>query len=387
MASDSAYAQRWQAISAQAASAQHSPHKTANTLLHIPVVFHVIYAQPSEDLITEARLLSQLRVLNEDYQQLPGTPGASPGANMQLAFFIASQDPDGNCHSGINWVQSDLALHDADSDQAEADLKALSIWPTDRYLNIWVVDGFLDNSVLGYSSLPGEDAALDGVVIGRDYVGVTTGGSSDFALGRTGTHEVGHWLGLLHPFDDGCVGTTASTCPLQGDLVCDTPPMDEPTYTCRSTPPNSCTETPDAPDPHRNYMDYLPDACMDRFTPGQVARVRTLLDIHRSYIYSAENLALAGRGSQCAVTSIVDKQPASPVHLRSHAHAWEWTSTQGPEVYTVQILDGSGKTIRSLTLSSEKKAILERNEIPKGLYLASIYNRGRYVSSFRLLHP
>jgi hypothetical protein len=387
MATDTAYAQRWQAITAQAAAAQHSLDKTANTLLHIPVVFHVIYAQEGPDVISETRLLSQLQVLNEDYQQLPGTPGASAGANMQLAFFIASQDPDGNCHSGINWVQSDLALHDADSDQEELDLKALSIWPTDRYLNVWVVDGFLDNGVLGYSSLPGYDAAIDGVVIGRDYVGVTAGSDSEFALGRTGTHEVGHWLGLFHPFDDGCVGTTVSTCASLGDMVCDTAPMDEPSSTCRTTPPNSCTETPDAADPHRNYMDYLPDACMDRFTPGQVARVRTLLASHRSNIYSATNLALAGRGSACTVTAAQGKQPAVPVRLHSLAQAWEWTAAQGAEVYTVRILDGSGKTIHTLRFSNEKKAILQKDEIPKGLYLAAIYNRGRYISSFKLLHP
>ncbi|MGH3509670.1 MAG: zinc metalloprotease [Nocardioidaceae bacterium] len=121
-----------------------------------------------------------------------------------------------------------------------------------------------DGSVLlGFSTEPWQYAAhprLDGVTIHQDSL---PGGSlAGFNLGDTAVHEIGHWLGLLHPF--------TGRCSEPNDMVADTPEEATPSTTCDETK-DSCT----APglDPVRNFMDYAPDACMNRFTPDQVTRM------------------------------------------------------------------------------------------------------------------
>ncbi|MBX3101303.1 MAG: zinc metalloprotease [Bacteroidetes bacterium] len=381
LATDEAYARRWQQLNAAVVTAQAHPSaaKTANELRQVPVVFHIIYQ--SSPSLAEERILSQIRVLNEDYRKLTGTPGDGDGATMEVGFFLAQQDPEGNCHSGIVRITSGLAIHNANSDAAEASLKALSMWPPDRYLNIWVVDAFTDNNILGYASMPGEDPTLDGVVLGKDYVGVVSGSSSEFAMGRTGTHEVGHWLGLYHPFDEGCAGTTTATCAHAGDFVCDTPPMANPTYTCPGTPPNTCHESPDLPDPHHNYMDYLPDACMNRFTTGQATRARALMEAHRAALYSADNLALAGLGGECPVTGRLASTPEVQAQFCTLPDSWEIRLSNYPMATDLRaaILNPQGQTIWTGRFDAQGIARIVHTDWANGLYLAGIYTGGQYV--------
>lgn len=102
-----------------------------------------------------------------------------------------------------------------------------------------------------------------------------------FDLGRTATHEVGHYLGLYHTFDGGC--GTISGCDRTGDLICDTNRQSTPTWGC----PASATSC-GAPAPFDNYMDYSDDRCMERFTPIQARRMRCTLESYRGNLYSIE---------------------------------------------------------------------------------------------------
>lgn len=119
-------------------------------------------------------------------------------------------------------------------------------------------------AMLGYSTAPWEAVdrpRLDGVTVHR---GTLPGGRlRPFHRGDTLVHEVGHWLGLLHTFAGGCTG--------RGDRVADTPAAAQPTHLC-DLHQDTCPYRKGR-DPVRNFMNYTPDACMDRFTRGQVRRM------------------------------------------------------------------------------------------------------------------
>jgi hypothetical protein len=287
---------------------------------YIPVVFHIIHNGGSEN-ITQAQIMDQMRILNEDFRKKAGTNGdksTNPNAtDMEFEFRLAQVDPNGNRHDGINRIQS-TATNDASDN-----VKSLSRWPSTKYLNVWVVKtinlgGTTGGTVLGYAQFPFYMSFApnnDGIVIRADYVGSIQSGNSSH-MGRTLTHEVGHWVGLYHPFQDGCVGQTASNCATAGDRVCDTPPVAEANFgsVCDATL-NSCTgDNPDLPDMINNYMDYLDGKCANTYTLGQKARAIAQMSQYRSAIYSDANLAAAGilpDGSYSTVIASAIKAPYS----------------------------------------------------------------------------
>ncbi len=287
---------------------------------YIPVVFHVIHNGGSEN-ITQAQIMDQMRILNEDFRKKAGTNGdksTNPNAtDMEFEFRLAQVDPNGIRHDGINRIQSTA------TENASDNVKALSRWNSTKYLNIWVVKsislgGSSGGTVLGYAQFPfymNFAPNNDGIVIRADYVGSIQSGNTSH-MGRTLTHEVGHWVGLYHPFQDGCTGQTASNCSSAGDRVCDTPPVSEANYgsVCDATL-NSCKgDNPDLPDMINNYMDYLDGKCANTYTLGQKARAIAEMNLYRSAIYSNNNLAAAGilpDGSYASVAQSNIKAPYS----------------------------------------------------------------------------
>jgi hypothetical protein len=136
-------------------------------------------------------------------------------------------------------------------------------------LNLYVAQ--LSELVLGYATYPywyQDEPDLDGVVI--DWRSVPGGPLRNFDKGFTAVHEIGHWMGLLHTFENGC------TSP--GDDVDDTPFEAQPATGC---PARKDTCTARGKDPIHNYMDYTMDRCMREFTAGQAARMRQMWDAYR----------------------------------------------------------------------------------------------------------
>jgi hypothetical protein len=137
-------------------------------------------------------------------------------------------------------------------------------WDRDRYLNIWVTN--LSGGVLGYSSVPGCAKPNDGVVISYTAFGTMGTATAPFNLGRTATHEIGHWLNLIHIWGDADCGD---------DYVEDTPQQSAATHGNPSGMIISCGNTPYG-NLYMDYMDFTDDAGMHLFTYGQRDRMRAL---------------------------------------------------------------------------------------------------------------
>jgi hypothetical protein len=238
----------------------------------IQVVYHIIKRTDGVGDITPALLRSQIDVLNEDFNALAGTPGA-PGTNMKIQFALARFDPQGNPHPGYNVVTNDAYF--ADPGSGLSPMKDALNWDTTRYLNVYTNDA---NGALGYATFPAQNAGTeqDGVVMLWNSVGRNSPIGAPYNLGRTMTHEVGHYLGLYHTFQGGC--GTAGAPYTTGDRIMDTPAESSPNDDC--TPKAGCIAGQMAP--IENYMDYSRDICMNKFTVEQTNRARCSMVNYRT---------------------------------------------------------------------------------------------------------
>ena len=284
--------QNWEQIDAYIQ--QQASREDRNTIVTIPVVFHVIHSGQNVGTglnLSDAQLQSQLDVLNECYRKHNADTALVPNifksriADIEVEFCLAVTDPSGNNTTGIT-----RHSFNANPNTFDANIKPVTVWDATRYLNIWTTQ--LNNGILGYATFPNmgpmteDGVVLDFRVVGRKPFNPFT--SSSDTLGKTCVHEVGHWLGLYHTFQDSCKGMTPQTCATEGDRVCDTPPAKEANYGNPSLTLNSCNESPiDEPDMWMNYMDYANSENLHMFTTGQRDIMRATLNTFRLSILSS----------------------------------------------------------------------------------------------------
>ncbi len=232
----------------------------ADGTIEIPCHVNVLYRTTAEN-ISNAQIQSQIDVLNEDF-------GGTNADRTKVPSLFSSVFA-GNTKIKFTWSSTtDLTrkVTKKTSWSTNNDMKRSSrggIDPTSptTKLNIWVCT--LGNSILGYAQFPGGSSATDGVVITNTAFGRTGIVRAPFNLGRTATHEVGHWLNLRHIWGDATCGN---------DFVGDTPPHNTANYGCPAYPHlSTCAGTP--VEMTMNYMDYSDDACMYMFSLGQAARM------------------------------------------------------------------------------------------------------------------
>ncbi len=253
-------------------------HKSALPILTIPVVFHIITDGAGAENLSAAIIQAQLDQLNIDFANLAGSTDPA-AADVEVQFCLAQLDPSDNVmpEPGINRV---TAFGDGPFNQGNfegaGNIKQQTQWDPNLYMNIWVAD--LSGGLLGYAQFPdasglpgmptgaGGAAYEDGVVVTYSSVGsvANPGSGAPFNLGRTLTHEVGHWVGLRHIWGDGPCGVD--------DFCADTPESDAANGGC---PNHTSCGTADMVE---NYMDYTNDACMDIFTADQKARIRVVMN-------------------------------------------------------------------------------------------------------------
>ncbi|MCY7350990.1 MAG: zinc metalloprotease [Cytophagaceae bacterium] len=252
----------------------------SNGPMVIQVVVHVVYNTAKEN-ISAAQINSQIRVLNRDFRAKNPDKSKVPSvwkgltADANVTFQLAKKDPNGNSTNGITRTKT-VRTSFGTNDSVKGGVEGKAPWAVDRYLNIWVCN--LRGGLLGYAQFPGGPAPTDGVVVTHRAFGTTGTATAPFALGRTATHEIGHYLNLRHIWGDteDCSGS---------DMVKDTPNAVGPNLGKPAFPHISCSNGPNG-DMFMNYMDYVDDDAMFMFTFEQVARMHATLDGFRGSLVS-----------------------------------------------------------------------------------------------------
>lgn len=214
----------------------------------INVYFHVITDTNGIGNVTSTQIASQIAVLNAAYSPWGWT------------FNLVSTD----------WTQNNTWFNMGSGTTAETQAKAALRQGGAGDLNLYTANP--GGGLLGWATFPWNYTAApskDGVVL--LYGTLPGGAATPYNLGDTATHEVGHWMGLYHTFQGGCLKT--------GDYVSDTPAEKSAAYGC---PTGRDTCRGGGADPISNFMDYTDDSCMDRFSSGQDARMDSMMTTYRS---------------------------------------------------------------------------------------------------------
>jgi hypothetical protein len=209
----------------------------------IPVVFHVIH-NGSEGNIPDSMINSQLQVLNQAFS------GTGFSFTLSRINRVLDRKAFTGCYSSQRFKQG------------------LADDPAHK-LNFYTCKP--KGNILGYAYLPWSFAETDyrhGVVV--LYSSLPGGSAAPYNLGDTGTHEVGHYLGLHHTFENGCNAP--------GDSVADTPAEQSAAFGC---PVGRDTCASAGADPIRNFMDYTDDACMNTFSANQSTRMQQMVATYK----------------------------------------------------------------------------------------------------------
>jgi len=260
--------------------------RTNALVITIPIVVHVVHngeAVGTNSNISDAQIMSQIDVLNEDFRRLNADTTNTPqmflpvATDVEIEFVLAKQDPEGLPTNGIlrvlgtksSWVFAD-----------DLQLKSLSYWPAEDYLNIWVAP--LADSRLGFAQFPvsnlegleeaSNNRLTDGFVVDPEAFGSINIDpnaklASRFNLGRTAIHETGHFLGLRHIWGDGGCNVD--------DFCIDTPISSGANTNC---PAPGSRDSCGSIEMFQNYMDFTDDGCMNIFTLDQKDRMRIVMD-------------------------------------------------------------------------------------------------------------
>ncbi len=343
---DPGLADRMNQIEQQTARFVNSRVSGTSTIV-IPVVFHIVYKTSAQN-ISDALCIAQLNQLNLDFAKLNNDTGNIPSVfkslatNTNIQFCLAQRDPNGLATTGIIRKSTSITSFSTDDKVKSSTTGGDNAWSSSSYLNIWVCN--LGGGVLGYAQFPGGATSTDGVVLLYSTIGSmsTPGTASPYNLGRTATHEVGHWLNLRHIWGDASCGS---------DLVGDTPTQQTSNFGCPSFPHVTCSNGSNG-DMFMNYMDYVDDGCMNMFTVGQTTRMTALF---------------VSGGSRASLSSSTGCQPVSsicgtPVGLNassitSISATLGWNAVSGALSYNVQYRGVGDSTWISLSSNSNNISV------------------------------
>lgn len=261
---------------------QQHPNSASSTLT-IPVVVHVVWQTAAQN-ISDAQVMSQIQVLNEDFGRTNADAVNTPSgfqpvaANTGIQFCLAQIDPQGNPTTGIEHIATTTANFDSNLDDVKhASTGGVDAWDVTRYFNIWVCNA---GQYVGDGEIPTSTVSNTyGLVVRYNCFGSNYTSFGTFPnlmerdRGRLTTHLAGHSFNLLHiEFNSSCADS---------DFVADTPVASTLFSTCSTYPLlDACNPVP----PGVMYMNYMVpylvvDSCLNLFTIGQSARMNAVLNV------------------------------------------------------------------------------------------------------------
>lgn len=334
-------------------------------ILRIPVVFHVIYNNESQNLSDE-KIQEQLDILNKDYGRLNDDTVNTReeflpvAASTGIEFYLAQWDPSGNSTTGITHTQTDQAtffnLQFDLNRMKSSSTGGVDAWDVNHYMNIWVCNlavPILNTPlVLGFATPPdgapnwpsgsaAEEPQYDGVVLHYEVVGENpnaTGALATVNKGRTATHEVGHYLGLRHIWGD---GQGQDGCSVD-DGIEDTPNSSEAQQQTCDFNANTCIDSPiDFSDQIENYMDYSDENCMNMFTQQQANAMRYVVENFRQdLLLSSHNHSSSNAGIFIFPNPVLENlEVKTPTSFSSGTSNAIITSIDGREIRTLSSLN------------------------------------------------
>ena len=331
--------------------------KIDGQIISIPVVVHVLY-HFGEDNISDEQIYSQIDVLNEDFRLFNADsldeshPFWQFAADSEIEFCLASVDPDGNETTGITRTYTDVQEFIDNDDIKFSNTGGVDNWDATSYLNIWVFP--LSTGLLGFASFPSDLSAnpeLDGVVVTTNAFG-TIGANinPNNNLGRTATHEVGHWFNLRHIWGDDFCGD---------DFVADTEAAEGDNAGCPSFPHrafNSCGANENG-EMYMNYMDYVDDGCMNMFTFGQAERMWAAIEGSRVDLLNSLGCDdISGINETFANNFKIYPNPSNGeffIEFNKNTSSLEILDLLGKQVY---VLPNSNQVSMKINLASKLKA-------------------------------
>lgn len=338
-------------------------------ILIVPVVFHIVYADdkvnPSDDdiYLTLELLNRDFSMNNRDIDKVPEIFSSIVG-NPNIQFCLAKTAPDGSPTDGIIRKKVDRYTDYFETPDGRLMLfhdetGGSSTWNTRRYLNIYITS-LEASGVLGFATLPGSRILRDEDAVCIDYKELQyfkTNGIGRAYLGRTLTHEVGHWLGLLHIWGEN-VGCNFD------DGIQDTPPQNEPYFGCPSHG-FSCGHN----NAYMNFMDYVNDQCMYFFTPGQIDRMRNILRSYRNELISNDicNSPL----DQEDLFQITPNPFDNIIYIHSNTDYGE---------ANIKIFDLTGRLMTEKSVIYGQGLPVSTRDLNKGVYIALIKVRGKFYA-------
>lgn len=385
-------------------------------VITIPVVVHIIHNGEAIGVganISDAQIQSQIDVLNEDFRRfnfdILSVPAAFRGASTDalIQFCLAQQTPEGTITNGItrrlkptqsdyNQLSYPAELQCLNNIVIENIIKPSTIWNRDKYLNIWVSDmrrlppvvlgqpnNDPDNNqgcnfqaiTLGYAQFPGLGGInpaipanlTDGVWIRTDVFGRIGNLNPNFNLGRTTTHEVGHWLSLRHIWGD------ESACAAD-DFVIDTPLQTEDSFGCNIFPKTDACSLSYPGVMFQNFMDYSNDNCLGLFTYGQTVRMDAAIFNQRASLLTSQGCiqgTLSNNLNENNLFLLYPNPTSSKVFFDNSIEKFE----------TATIINYLGQVVAETRFSTfEANQEVDLSSFSKGVYLVKFTNNDKSIT-------